>query len=98
MESLKSETNIKLLTETKLGYDCTITGNILLVQVCQQATTMTNHLQKTAAGMMILLVGLQMFGECSNAFRKNRNLYFRRTGVAFVAGIIFDNCLLFFCC
>ena len=88
----------RLLTDIQFGNDCTIPFDIFFLQVVQQATTLANHLQQTAAGMMVFLVGFQVFGECCNAGGKNRNLYFRRTGVSFVTGMFFDNCLFFFCC
>ncbi len=58
---------------------------------------MTNHLQQTTAGMVVMLVLLQMLGELCNALGQNRNLYLRRTGIGIMLAVCCDNfSLLFF--
>ena len=40
---------------------------------------MTDHLQQAAAGVVILLMGLQMFGQIVDPLGENRDLYLRGT-------------------
>lgn len=57
---------------------------------------MTNHLQKTAAAVVILLVCLQMLVQGVDAVGQNGDLYFGRTGVTLVGLVLLDNLLLDF--
>ena len=54
---------IFLLTDTQLSDQGTVTVDVLLLQVSQHRTTLTNHLQQTAARVVILLVYLQVLGQ-----------------------------------
>ena len=56
---------------------------------------MTDHLQKTAAAVVVLLIGLQMLGQAVDAVGQNSDLYLGRTGVTLVDGILGDDGLLF---
>ncbi|MCY1383625.1 hypothetical protein D9M69_717700 [compost metagenome] len=44
--------------------------------------------------MIVILVALEMICKVSNTLGKNGNLYFRRTGIAFLGGVFLDKCLL----
>ena len=85
-----------LLTNTKLFDASTIPFYILLLQVVQQVSSVTNHLQQTPSGVMIFLVGLQVTCQVIDSLCENGNLNFRRTGVVFVGTICFDNLIFFF--
>ncbi len=52
-----------LLTDTQLSDQGTVTVDVLLLQVSQHRTALTNHLQQTAARVVILLVYLQVLGQ-----------------------------------
>ena len=96
---IKVRPNFKLLlTDTESCNDRTISFNVLLLEVCQKIAAMTDHFEQSAAGMMILLVDLQMLVELVDAVGLNGDLHFGRTGIAFVSGILFDDsCFLFVC-
>ena len=85
-----------LLTQAQLGDNGAVTLDIGLLQVGQQVAAMTNHLQQTTTGMMVLLVNLQMFVQVVDSLGQYSDLYFGRTGVAFVGGMGQDNFGFFF--
>ena len=78
----------ELLTKTQLRNDCTITFDIVLHQVAQQVTTAANHFQQTTAGMMVILVGLQMLGQVVDSSGQNGDLNLGRTGVALMQRVV----------
>ena len=48
---------------------------------------MTYHLQKTTAGVVILLVNLDVFGELVDSLSENSDLNLRRTCVVLVKAV-----------
>ncbi len=56
-----------LLTDTQLSDQGTVTVDVLLLQVSQHRTALTNHLQQTAARVVILLVYLQVLRSAHDA-------------------------------
>ncbi|HLJ48376.1 MAG TPA: hypothetical protein VKU01_20315 [Bryobacteraceae bacterium] len=67
---------------------------IMAFQVFQKATPPGNHRQQTPAGMMVLLVSLEMIVEVGNPLTQNRYLNFWRPGVSLVGLVLGDNALL----
>jgi hypothetical protein len=65
------------------------------LDVVQQATTATNQFQQSTAGMMIFLVGLEVFRQVPNSFRQKSYLHVRRTGISVVSPELFYYFLLF---
>ena len=57
---------------------------------------MTYHLQKTTAGVLILLVNLDVFGELVDSLSENSDLNLRRTCVVLVKAVSLDYGSLFF--
>ena len=58
---------------------------------------MADHLQQTAAGVMVLFVDLQVLGQVSDALGQYRNLDFGGTGVLLVDAVgLDDGSFLFF--
>ena len=57
--------------------DLTIAVNILLLKVAEKSAAMTNHLEKTAAGVVILLVNFEMFSKVEDTVSEDSDLYFR---------------------
>jgi hypothetical protein len=52
---------------------------------------LADQLQETATGMMILSVGLEMFGEVIDALAEQRHLYFGRSGIRSVGFVRSDD-------
>ena len=87
---------IFLLTDTQLSDQGTVTVDVLLLQVSQHRTALTNHLQQTAARVVILLVYLQVLGQLLDAGGQDCNLNLRGTGVGSVGTVCLDNGSLVF--
>ena len=87
-----------LLTKTELCNDSTIPFNIVLLQISKKVSSVTNHLKKSASGMMILFVNLKMLVKVIDSLGKNSDLHLGGTGVALVGGIFSHNCLFFSLC
>ena len=68
---------MKLLSDAELLNQGTILLKVRLLEVIQQASSLTNHLQKTSVGMIILRVLLHVLGELGNSCSKNRDLNLR---------------------
>jgi hypothetical protein len=89
--------NAKLLSQTQLSDDRTVSLDILLRQVSKQILSVTNHLGQTSLRVEVLGVLLQMFGEGVDSLGENGNLYLGRTGVVFTGLVGFDeSCFGFF--
>ncbi len=58
-----------LLADTKFFDQGTILVDILGLQIIQKAAALTNQLEQSPAGMMILLVVLKMAGQVCDAIR-----------------------------
>jgi hypothetical protein len=83
---------LDLVSETRLAADLEALDERLVtlivdaLQVVEKRTALAHHRQKPTAGMVILLVGLEVVGEVVDAFREDRNLDFGRTGVTRLGG------------
>jgi len=86
---------LKLLSQVQLFDDRAVTLDIGLLQVAQKVSSVTDHLQKAAAAVVVLVIGLQMLGEVVDSVGQKRDLNLGRTGVALVGSILLNNCLLF---
>jgi hypothetical protein len=74
-----------------------IPGMINAAEVIQQPTPTPDQLQQSSAGMMILLVSLEMLGQVGNAVGQYRNLNLRRSGIFFMPPMLGDQrCFRFF--
>jgi len=87
-----------LLSDVQLIDYRTVTLNVNLGKIVKQVTAMSDHLEKTAAAVVVLFVILQMLCEIVDAFCENSNLNFRAAGVAFMYGVLCNNFLLLFFC
>lgn len=86
-----------LLAQSQFGDNGAVPLNIGFHQIVEQVTTMADHFQKAASGMMILLMDLQVLGEVSNSLGENGDLYLGRTSVLLVQSVCFDySCFFFF--
>lgn len=83
------QTQAQFCTESSVAFD------VFATEIVQHVSALANHFQQAAAGMMVFLVGLQMFGKESDSLGEDSNLYFRRSGIAFVDCIGVND--FFFC-
>jgi hypothetical protein len=86
-----------LFPETQ-GFDnSAIALDILVANVIQQIATLSDELQKPAPARKVFGVLLQVGRQLVDPLGEERDLDFRRSGVAFVQGVGLDNlCLTFF--
>jgi hypothetical protein len=85
---------IRLPPKTEPLDDSPIARNFGVTQVVEKPTSLTDHLEKTTAGMVILLVRPQVLGELINAPGKDCDLHFRGARIGFVGLEILNNLLL----
>ena len=84
----------KLLTQTQLSDQGTVTVDVLLLQIGQQITAAADHLEQAAAAVVVMLVGLEVLGQVVDTSGQQSNLDLRRTGVTLVDGCLGDDGLL----
>ena len=68
---------MRLFSESEFFDQRTITADVFLSQIAEKTASLADHLQKTASGVVILRILLQMLGELHNSRGQNRDLYFR---------------------
>ena len=91
----------RLLADVQLGDQRTIANDVHLLEVVQQTAALTDHDQQTTAGVVVVLVVLQMvLVEVVDALGQQRDLHLGGTGVALVAAKLLDDlrlsCLVHF--
>ena len=59
----------RLLTQTQLGDQGTITLDVLLGQIVQQTTALTDHHLHTTTAVEVMGMNLQMSGQLGKVFR-----------------------------
>jgi hypothetical protein len=84
-----------LLLQAELLRKRVVAARVFFLGLAKMRAAIGNHLEKTAAGMEILGVLLEMARQLVDALRKKRNLDFRRPGVLLVSARILDNGRLF---
>ena len=95
--TLSKKVSCLLLSESELLNQSAVTIQIRLLQIAEQASSLTNHHEKTSSRMVILRIRLQVLGELRDALGQNCNLNLRRTRVAFFSAVCLDElCLLLF--
>lgn len=80
-----------LLTDAQLGDQGTIALDILLLQIVQQAAALTDHLQQTTVGVLVLGVGAHVLGEDVDALGEDGDLDLGGTGVGLVGTVGLDH-------
>ena len=86
----------QLLADTEACDNGTIALDVCLDEVIEQTLSLTDHLQKAASGVVVVLVLLEMLGKVVDSLGENSDLDFGRTCVALVESVLLDNGF-FFC-
>ena len=84
-----------LLSDVQLLDDCAVTLNVYLLEVAEKISSVTDHFEKAATAVMVLVVGLEVLGEGVDAIGKDRDLNLGRTCVALVGLVLVNNGLLY---
>jgi hypothetical protein len=79
---------ISLLSNAEALDDGPIPGIIDAAEIIQNPSPPPDQLQQAPPGMVILLVGLEMFGKIRDAVGQHRNLDLRGSGVRVVLPIL----------
>ncbi len=79
-----------LLAEAQFCDDSAVTLDIVVVQVSQLPTPLTDHLQKPAPRVVVLPVEAQMLSEVIDTIGKHRNLHLGGTCVRRVLMMLLD--------
>ena len=85
----------RLLTDAQLGNDCTVTLDVLLGNVVEQAAALTNKFVHTKTAVVVIGVLLEVLGELADTLGEDCDLDFGGTGVTFVGGVGSHNFALF---
>ena len=94
MRPLHQAESNKLLSESQLLNDFTISLDILLRKIVEQVLSVTNHTEQASLRVEVLLVSLQVLGKSVYSVSKNSNLYLGRTCVSLIDLIGLNELLL----
>ena len=72
---------IKLMTQFELLGNGLVAADVLALEILEQAAALADHHQQSAAGAVVFLVSLQMFGQMIDPLREQRDLNIGGTGV-----------------
>src|SRR5215510_7082239 len=73
---------VVLAAQTEPVDQCLVARLFPRLQIVEEAAALRHELQETTAGVVVLLVVLEMLGQVLDALRQDCDLDFRRTGVA----------------
>src|SRR5690606_10375484 len=79
-----------LPAKAELLDELAVTRGVLPVQVVEQPAAPVDHLQQAAPAVVVLLVGLEVFGQVRDARAEQGDLDLRRAGVV-LAALVFGN-------
>ena len=87
-----------LFSDTQAFNQCTVTIDVLSLQVIQHTSSLTNHHQQTSSGVVIVLVGLQMLSQLCDTIGQQCYLYFGRSGILRILTILCNDLSFDFLC
>src|SRR5690606_5810321 len=85
-----------LFPQTQLLDQVVVPRQVLLLEIGQQAAALVHHHQKTTTGVIVLVVLLEVLGQVADALGEDRDLDFRRPGIALPLVVVLDDSLLLF--
>src|SRR5687768_15401617 len=80
-----------LLADTELLNEVRVLRDVLALQIIEQPAALADQLQEASTRMMVLRVGLEMFGEIADALAEDGDLDFGRPCVGAVGAIAADD-------
>ena len=84
---------LELFADAEFLNDVFVRLGIVALEVVKQATTSADHHEKTATGGVVLLMGLEMFGQFADPFAQYCDLNLRATGIRGMRTILADDAL-----
>ena len=92
---LRTPPRFFLLSDAQLGDNGAVALDVLGHQIVQHLAALTDHLQQAAAGVVVLLVDLQVLGQLVDAGGQNGDLDLGGAGVSGVSAVGLDHGRLF---
>src|ERR1700741_920483 len=89
--------SVRSATQAEAFNQALISGQIAILEISEQALALVDQLEQAAAGVVILLVRLEMIGEVIDAGGQQGNLHFRRAGVVRRAAEVSNDLAGLFC-
>src|SRR5690606_15758986 len=84
----------RLLAQTQLLDQGVVALHVLALEIIKQRTALVDHGQQAAARMVVLVVLLEVLGQVADPLGKDRDLHFRRTGIARCTSVVRNDFLL----
>ena len=88
----------KLFTDAAAFDNRTVAFDVVLLEIVEELSSLTDHLLHTSAAVVVLGVLLKVLGELCDSLGENSDLNLGRTGVTFVNCEGLDDVLLVFLC
>jgi hypothetical protein len=85
-----------LSADTQFIDQVAVALDTFIFQIIEQTPPLTDDFEQTAPGMVVLLMGAEVFGEIGNPRGKKRNLHLGRTGIPLVSLEFVDKFLFVF--
>jgi|SRR6185437_15968456 len=79
------------MTESKLADEPAIPFEVRPLHVVEQPATTTNHLEQSAATVIVLLMGSKVVGQIIDALGEERDLHGGGPAVGLVCSVFFDD-------
>lgn len=79
-------------SQTEINYQTPILLNIFLLQVVQQSSPLTNHLQQPPPRVVVCGMFLEVLGQILYPPRQQRYLYLRRACVVLISPVLLHDC------
>ena len=76
--------DLGLAPNTELGDDRAVALNVVVSNVIEQTTTLTNDLHQATASVVVVLVGTEVLSQPGDPIRQQRDLHFGRARVGLV--------------
>ena len=85
-----------LAADTQLFDQGLIAALIFPLQIVEEFPARGDQVEQAAARVVVFLVGLEVLGQVRDTLGEDRNLDFRRTGIAVILGEFLDQFGFFF--
>jgi hypothetical protein len=80
----------RLLSDAQSVDDRPIARIVHVTKIVQQPATPSDELQQTTPGMVVLLMEFEVLRQIADPVRQDRDLDFRRTGIAVMLPVLLD--------
>jgi hypothetical protein len=93
-KSVPTRTDRKLLADAELGNNGFIPFRVVLLQIVEQAATLADEHEKSAAGTVVFLVRFEVVRQLTDPLTEQCDLDFRGTGIGGMRAVRVNHGLL----